>query len=139
MEDRILTRIATENASVADACIGICVPSTFYRHLSDNAALCNKYTRARQARADSRFEEVDDVKRKLVAGDIDHNQARVLIDAIKWQCGKEKPLVYGERVAVDQTVNGKLEVSDGTAKRALEDRINRATAGSKAAGNSRVN
>lgn len=103
--ERILDRIANERASVATACADICDPSNFFRRLSmpgpEGDALRDSYARAREARADARFESIDAVLGNLHAGKIDAQVARVMIDTIKWQAGKERPARYGERTQVD--------------------------------------
>jgi hypothetical protein len=56
------------------------------------------YARARDIRAHARFESMDGVLDDMVAGKIDAQQARVIVDTVKWQCGKELPKVYGDYV-----------------------------------------
>jgi len=58
------------------------------------------YARAREARADARFERIDQVLLDMRAKTIDAQQARVEIDAIKWQAGKENARRYGESVTL---------------------------------------
>jgi hypothetical protein len=58
------------------------------------------YARAREIRADARFERVDQVIEDMRAGVVDAQQARVEIDAIKWQAAKEAPSRYGDRLEV---------------------------------------
>ena len=101
--DQVIERIAFEKMSVATACEGICAPSAFFRYLTEDAALEEQYTRARATRADARFESIDGVMGALLKGTIDHATARVMVDTIQWQCGREKPKRYGvEYRAVDQ-------------------------------------
>jgi len=70
--------------------------------------------RARESRADVRFESIDQIMDDLKAGIIDAQQARVMMDAIKWQCGKEKALVYGDSKTVD------LKNTDGSLKQTID-------------------
>lgn len=61
------------------------------------------YARAREARADSRSDRIDEIAVKLERGEIDANTARVLVDIEKWQAGKEKPKRYGDKLEIDAT------------------------------------
>lgn len=85
-------------------------PTKFYRILAaeeGESPLAKRYARARANRAFSRVEKVDDIIDDLRAGLIDHNTARIMIDAVKWQAGKENQGKFGEKVEVEQT--GKVE------------------------------
>ena len=97
----VIERIAFEKMSVQTACEGLCAPSAFFRYMTEDKELEEQYTRARESRADARFESVDAVLANLHAGKIDANTARVMIDTIKWQCGKERPKRYSDRQQVD--------------------------------------
>lgn len=83
--------------------------STLYRWKREDADFRDKYARAREDRADARQDEIDDIVQKMLAGAIKPDAARVAIDAIKWQMGKEKPKSYGEKIQIDarhEHVNG---------------------------------
>ena len=80
------------------ACEGLCAPSSFYLNLATDATLSEQYARARETRADARFEALDGVIVALQAGQIDPASARVMVDTIKWQCAHEKPKRYSDRV-----------------------------------------
>ena len=97
--EEIIERICTDKASVATACDGICVPRTFWRKLRADPELIAAYEKARELRADARFESIDSVLGALSASKIDPAQARVMIDAIKWQCSIERPKRYGDKLA----------------------------------------
>lgn len=56
-----------------------------------------QYTRAREARAEARADYIDEIADEVKEGKLDPNAARVLIDAQKWQAGKEAPKRYGEK------------------------------------------
>lgn len=81
---------------------------TFYRWLATQdpegatdrpyEALQRQYLRAREVRADSRFERIDSVIEDMRAKKIDHNVARVQIDAIKWQTGIENAKRYSDKL-----------------------------------------
>lgn len=75
-------------------------PKTFYRLLarSDDAGETARraYASAINCRADARFEAIDEIVQQMLDEVIDPKQARVAIDAMKWQCGKERPTRYGD-------------------------------------------
>ncbi len=78
--------------------------ATIMKWLSRHPSFVEQYVRARELRAHARFESVDAIMDELRAGTIDANQARVMIDAIKWQCGKESPKVYGDRLELNASI-----------------------------------
>lgn len=97
--------------SVEKACEFVGVEGrTFYRWLAAKdpvgaeerpfEALSQQYLHARAVRADARFERIDQVLVDMRSKKIDHNQARVEIDAIKWQTGKENAKRYGEAMTL---------------------------------------
>ena len=70
-----------------------------------------QYARSREIRADARFERIDCVLVDMRAGTIDAQQARVEIDAIKWQAGREKPKVYGDAMTLKGDKDNPLRVA----------------------------
>lgn len=119
--ERVCNRIA-EGMSVRRACAGDGLPkaATFFRWLATQGvapigedgkpgvnpydALREQYARARECRADARFESWDNIAAEARSGKVDAATARVLLDGIKWQTGKENAKKYGEDRAV--TVKG---------------------------------
>lgn len=97
--ERICAELA-EGKSVARACDADDMPEqrTVFRWLTQHESFRQQYMRAREARADARFERTDQVLLDMRAGVIDASQARVELDAIKWQTGKEAPKRYGDRL-----------------------------------------
>lgn len=73
-------------------------------------AFRQQYARAREIRADARFERIDDVIDDMRAKKVDAQMARVEIDAIKWQAGKENGRRYGEAVTLRGDKNNPVEV-----------------------------
>lgn len=121
--ERVCIRIA-EGRSIRAACSGDGFPTwrTFMRWLATEGesydALRQQYMRARECRADARFETLDSIMRDLKAGKIDAASARVMMDAIKWQAGKENAKRYGDSVTVKGDKENPLEVRS---KRELTD------------------
>jgi hypothetical protein len=84
--------------------------STVYRWLREHEDFRHEYVRAREARADARMDRIDEITNKVEAGELKPDVARVMIDAIKWQMGKEKPKAYGDKVALTDPDGGKLVI-----------------------------
>jgi hypothetical protein len=94
---------------------GMPVFATMAKWMRENPTFNEDYTRAREARADSRQDRIDEIGAKLERGEIDANTARVLVDIEKWQAGKEKPKSYGEKIDVNATVTGDIRIVIGGA------------------------
>lgn len=75
----------------------------FYFLLNDLPDLAEKYARAREARSDVRFDRLDELMVRIESGTVRPEVGRVLLDAIKWQCGKEKPKKYGDNQQVNHS------------------------------------
>lgn len=106
--EEICNRLMTRSAHQVFADKDMPDKATFYRWLSKYPDLCDKYARARKIRAACRAEQLDEIMSDLHNKKIDANQARVMLDAIKWQTAKEDPRTYGDKQVVDHTS------SDGT-------------------------
>lgn len=76
--------------------------------LLDDAEFSAQYARAREARADERAEFIDEITAEVREGKLDPNAARVIIDAEKWQAGKENSKRYGDKLTVDGDMNLKI-------------------------------
>lgn len=68
----------------------------FFIWLTKYPVLIQDYMRARSIRADTRFESSSELMQDLRDGKIDAQQARVMLDEIKWKCGKEDAKKYGD-------------------------------------------
>lgn len=117
----VCNRIAV-GSSVAAACkdIGI-AHETFYDALRGSELVAQEYARARAARADYRFESMDSVIEDMRTGLIDPITARVQLDSIKWQCGKEKAKVYGDSTTIKGDKDNPLTLQ--ALSSALDDRV----------------
>jgi hypothetical protein len=80
--------------------------TAIYSWLGKHPDFATKYARAKEIRAHRRAEQVDQIMEDLKAGRVDHQQARVMLDAIKWQTGKEAPRVFGDKVQHEGTGAG---------------------------------
>lgn len=83
---------------------------TMYRWCDQHPEFASKYARARENRADARAERIDEITEQMIRGEIKPDVARVAIDAMKWQAGKEMPRRYGEKLTLDGDL--KLTQSD---------------------------
>lgn len=92
--ERVLMRALKSVCSDSD----MPAEGTVYGWLANNPEFAERYARARTGRAYRRSEEIDEIVSQVRAGEIDPNAARVAIDAIKWQSGKENSRVFGDKV-----------------------------------------
>jgi hypothetical protein len=99
LTDDILARIAS-GQSLNSICKLDGMPhiSTVFDWLRKDHVFADNYAQARATQADAKFEEISDVARRVIDGEIDPHAARVFIDAVKWQAAKLRPQVYGDRV-----------------------------------------
>jgi len=88
---------------------GMPARSIIYEWLVEDEAFSDTYARAREARADARSERIDDLAEEVKAGQLDHNAARVIIDAEKWQASKENQKRYGDKLDLNGSLNVKLD------------------------------
>ena len=89
---------------------------TVYKWKQNHADFAQDYALARAHRAEARSEYIDAICEDLRNGKLDPNAARVLIDAEKWQAGKEQPAVYGDRVQIEATHSPETMKSDSEAR-----------------------
>lgn len=66
--------------------------------LTKHESFAQKYARARVDSADSVADEIKDIANRVLNGQVDPQAARVAIDALKWDAGRKKPKVYGDRL-----------------------------------------
>lgn len=81
---------------------------TIFEWLMDDETFSDQYARARERRADARVERIDDIAEEVKAGTLGANEARVIIDAEKWQAGKENSKRYGDKLDLTGDFNVKL-------------------------------
>jgi hypothetical protein len=90
-----------------------CCEDTFFVWLAGDKTMSEQYVCARENRADTRFEKLDEIVEDVKAGILETDKAKVVIDVMKWQMGKEKGSVYG--VKADITSKGEsLTPKDAT-------------------------
>jgi hypothetical protein len=95
--------IIANNGTLDDVAAALNVHRTTpLRWLREDATgeLRNHYARAREDQGDLSADEIKDAARRVARGEIDPQAGRVLIDALKWDAGKRKPKVYGDKLAI---------------------------------------
>ena len=110
---KICARIAA-GESVNAICRDKDMPNqdSFYKWLRNKPGLAEKYTHAREAQADTIFNEIldiaDDGRNDFMereTGEVpDHElvqRSRLRIDARKWMAGKLAPKKYGDKLTLD--------------------------------------
>lgn len=108
--------------------------STVCRWLGSNDAFREQYARAREAQADTLFDEIldiaDDSSRDVkIVGEDEREvcntefvqRARLRVDARKWMAGKLQPKKYGDRL--DLNHSGSIDTMDPETRQAEIDRL----------------
>lgn len=131
--DRLCRGIAA-GLSVAKCCKMENMPSkeTIFQWLMVDAEFSDQYARARTARADARAERIDEICEKVELGTLGANEARVIIDAEKWQAGKENQKRYGDKLTLDGDMN--MKISDDQLESRLAHLLGKAGAAGSARG-----
>lgn len=140
--DAICERLA-EGESLRSICSDDGMPdkSTVFRWLAANEGFCDQYARAREAQADSLFDDILDIaddgsndwmeKRNSDGENIGWQEngealrrSVLRVDARKWMAGKLRPKKYGDKlvqeltgkdggpIATDNTHHGQIAISD---------------------------
>lgn len=105
VEDEIFRRIA-DGEGLITICMDDWLPSreTVRRRLADDEAFRGKYADARAMQGDTHFERVCGIVDKVERGELEPQQARTMIDALKWTAGKLRPKVYGDKIDLSGNV-----------------------------------
>jgi hypothetical protein len=111
--------------------------ATVFKWLSQQPLFADQYARAREAQADTIFDEILDIaddasndfmQRTGQDGEVawqvngEHIQrSRLRIDSRRWMAGKLRPKVYGDKQDITLKVNPLEEATDDDLKRRLRD------------------
>jgi hypothetical protein len=82
--------------------------STVFGWLSKHPEFLEKYTRAREAQAETHADRIIEIADDA---DIDANHKRIMVDARKWVASKLKPKRYGDKLDLDHSGNVGLTVT----------------------------
>lgn len=82
----------------------------------NNQDFSNKLSDARKCRADARSDRIDRWCDEMRAGKLEPAAAKVVIDAEKWQAGRENSKRYGDKATVEHTGpdNKPIEIASTT-------------------------
>lgn len=94
---------------------------TFYVWLAKDEKLQQDYARARECRADAHFESSATLMQELRQGIVTGEQARIMLDEIKWKCAKQSAKKYGDKLDMNHSGAIKSERELTEADRALID------------------
>ena len=122
--DIICERLA-EGESLVRICKDDDMPSkaTVFNWLSSNKGFLDNYTRAREAQADTLFDQILDISddgQNDTYTDADGNirtdqeviaRSRLRVDARKWMAGKLRPKKYGEKLELSGDAENPLAVA----------------------------
>lgn len=100
--------------------------------LLEDEEFAERYHVAREARADARSEYIDEICDEVKSGKLDPNAARVIIDAEKWQAGKENSKRYGDKLNFDGDL--RLRIPDEQVESRLAHLLGKAGAARAAGG-----
>ncbi len=105
IEDEFCNRIM-EGRSVNSIASDSDMPNgnTFWRWMGEKETLRTKYAHAIEARALAQADEIADLTRRVVRGEVPPDVARVALDGLKWTASRLLPKVYGDRQSVDVSV-----------------------------------
>lgn len=101
--ERVCDRIAS-GESLRTICANPWMPSrvSLLEWVRSEPDLGRPYRRALEERAHMRSDRIDGYVRRLLAGEMTPEAARVAISAEQWQASKECPRRYGRQVALEQ-------------------------------------
>ena len=106
LADELCARIAL-GGSLRKICSRDGMPSLrlVFQWRKERADFHARLEAARELRAESRAERVDEILEELKAGAIDAHAARVMVDAIKWQAACEAPKRFSEKRELNVNTN----------------------------------
>ncbi len=103
-------RVISEGGTLNDAAEACGVHrTTLLRWLREDETgeLRNQYARAREDQGDFAADEIAELRRKVATGIVDPQAARVMFDTLRWEAGKRKPKVYGDKLNLEASVSVK--------------------------------
>jgi len=105
----IFVQLVSDGESARKVCKREGMPSfvTMSKWLKEDSDFRDQYRLAMELRAQKIDDDIDDAIIDMRNGDLDAQQARVLIDTYKWRAAKLYPRFYGEKqnIEVEHTVN----------------------------------
>lgn len=99
--------------SETKACEKVGIARSTFRSTALRVVSGDQYARSLEALAQAQVEKLEQTIDDMREGKIDHNMARVEIDARKWFACKFLPKRYGDKIEVDANVKGSINVVIG--------------------------
>lgn len=99
--------------SESAACVNAGIARSTFRSTALRVVSGDQYARSLEALAQAQVEKLEQTIDDMREGKIDHNMARVEIDARKWFACKFLPKRYGDKIEVDANVKGSINVVIG--------------------------
>lgn len=97
--------LIAEGYSVVQACDREDMPckATIFKWLAEIKGFSDKYYHAKELSGDSDADLVQDLSYKAMAGEVDHNAARVAMTGFMWSAARKKPRKYGDRQHIEHS------------------------------------
>lgn len=112
LADEICAHIAAgSNLHKISRMPGMHAAGTMFGWLAVHPTFAGKYARAREVRADARLEKMDEIVEMMIEGSLGASEARVAIDALKWQVEKEKPKREGEKAEKGEAEEEAMDIT----------------------------
>jgi hypothetical protein len=108
--------------------------ATVMRWLRDKPEFRDNYTRARELQADYQADEMRDLGKKTLRGEVQPDAARVAVDVLKWSAGRRNPKKYGDRQHLEHTGKDGGPIQTDVVALTPEDRAKRIAELAQAAG-----
>jgi hypothetical protein len=80
--------------------------ATVYKWLVREPEFVDAFSRARQARALGRVDEMDGIITEVRAGQLEPHAARIILDHFRWLAAREAPMLFGDKVQAELVVPG---------------------------------
>lgn len=101
LADAVIEGMADKGRSCFKACEAAGVPmATFMRWVDDDAALADRYARARDTLIERIADETMNIADQSAADSVEVQKQRLQVDTRKWLLSKLAPKKYGDRVAL---------------------------------------
>lgn len=95
------------------ACAEVNIPRSTFRTTAIRVLSGDQYAGALESLAQDQVEKLESAIEDMRSGRIDHNMARVEIDARKWFASKFLPKRYGDKIDVNANHSGEIKIVIG--------------------------
>jgi hypothetical protein len=102
--DQVVAQLAADGTPISRRVI--------FKWLDAHPDFANMYAKAHQMQADHDADQIREIMRRVIDPTVpakmrlDHNAARLAIDALKWAASKRNPKRYGDKLEVDTPADG---------------------------------